>query len=174
MIEQFITASRGIEFGPGVGLPGRILQSGQPLWSRDIERDSSFQQLAALARDCNIHGTFGFPVISDGKTIGVLSFSSHQVREPDERLLQTIGVIGSQIGQFIQRKRAQEEQHRFRIAMDTSADMILLIDRATMRFVDMNDTACRQLGYSREELLNMGQRTGLRWVARRWNGPMTK
>ena len=156
MIEQFITASRGIEFGPGVGLPGRILQSGQPLWSRDIEKDSSVQELAALARDCNIHGTFGFPVISDGKTIGALSFSSHQVREPDERLLQTIGVIGSQIGQFIQRKRAQEEQHRFRIAMDTSADMILLIDRATMRFVDMNDTACRQLGYSREELLNMG------------------
>ncbi|HMH16717.1 MAG TPA: EAL domain-containing protein [Burkholderiales bacterium] len=155
-VERFITVSRGIEFGPGVGLPGRILQSGQPLWSRDLETDSSVQQLAALARECNIHGTFGFPVISDGKTIGVLSFSSHRIREPDERLLQTIGVIGSQIGQFIQRKRAQEEQYRFRIAMDVSADMILLIDRASMRFVDVNDTACQQLGYSREELLKMG------------------
>jgi diguanylate cyclase (GGDEF)-like protein/PAS domain S-box-containing protein len=40
--------------------------------------------------------------------------------------------------------------------MDNSADMIVLIDRATMRFVDMNSTACRMLGYSREELLQMG------------------
>ena len=34
--------------------------------------------------------------------------------------------------------------------------MILLIDRATMRFVDVNGTACALLGYSREELLAMG------------------
>jgi PAS domain S-box-containing protein len=34
--------------------------------------------------------------------------------------------------------------------------MILLIDRAAMRFVDVNDTACRLLGYSRGELLAMG------------------
>ena len=55
-----------------------------------------------------MHGTFIFPVVSEGKTIGVLSFHSTKVREPDERLLQAIGVIGSQIGQFLQRKQAEE------------------------------------------------------------------
>ncbi|HET7201390.1 MAG TPA: EAL domain-containing protein, partial [Burkholderiales bacterium] len=34
--------------------------------------------------------------------------------------------------------------------------MIVLIDRATMRFVDVNETACRLLGYSRAELLQKG------------------
>jgi len=34
-----------------------------------------------------------------------------------------------------------------RVAMDNSADMIVLIDRATMRFVDVNETSCALLGY---------------------------
>src|SRR5262245_38480934 len=61
--------------------------------------------------------------------------------------------IGSDI---TARKRAEEELRRFRLAMDESADIIVLIDRATMRFVDVNRTACSLLGYSREELLAMG------------------
>ncbi|MGC2519121.1 MAG: PAS domain S-box protein [Burkholderiales bacterium] len=52
--------------------------------------------------------------------------------------------------------RAEEALRRFRVAMDYSADMIVLIDCATMRFVDVNETSCRLLGYSREELLEMG------------------
>ena len=53
-------------------------------------------------------------------------------------------------------KRSEEELRRFRLAMDGSADIILLIDRATMRYVDCNATACRLLGYAREELLKLG------------------
>lgn len=45
---------------------------------------------------------------------------------------------------------------RFRAAMDGSGDAIYLVDRASMRFVDVNATACARMGYSREELLQMG------------------
>jgi len=55
-----------------------------------------------------------------------------------------------------ERKQADEDLRRFRLAMDSSADMIALIDRATMRYVDVNSTICRLLGYSRRELLAMG------------------
>jgi diguanylate cyclase (GGDEF)-like protein/PAS domain S-box-containing protein len=54
------------------------------------------------------------------------------------------------------RKQRDEELRRFRAAMDTSADSILLVDRAGMRFIDANTTACDRLGYSRQELLAMG------------------
>ena len=37
------------------------------------------------------------------------------------------------------------ELRRFRLAMDYSADMISLIDRASMRYLDVNSTACRLL-----------------------------
>ncbi len=53
--------------------------------------------------------------------------------------------------------RASEDSLRqFRAAMETSPDAIFLVDRASMLYVDVNDTACTMLGYSREELLQMG------------------
>src|SRR5262249_17449888 len=55
-----------------------------------------------------MRGAFHFPVISEGKTIGVLAFNSRRIREPDERLLRAVRVIGGQIGQFLQRKNADE------------------------------------------------------------------
>jgi PAS domain S-box-containing protein len=50
----------------------------------------------------------------------------------------------------------KDELLRFRAAMDMSADAIYLVDRRSMRLVDINETACTRMGYSREELLTMG------------------
>ncbi len=55
-----------------------------------------------------------------------------------------------------ERIRADESLRQFRAAMDLSPDLILLIDRASMRFVDVNETACKLLGYTPEELLERG------------------
>ncbi len=51
---------------------------------------------------------------------------------------------------------AEESLARFRTALDASEDAIYLIDRADMRFVDVNESACKRLGYARSELLAMG------------------
>jgi diguanylate cyclase (GGDEF)-like protein/PAS domain S-box-containing protein len=45
---------------------------------------------------------------------------------------------------------------RFRSAMDATADGIFLVSRASMRYVEVNTTACTMLGYTREELLETG------------------
>ncbi len=154
-IQEFIERSHGINHRQGSGLMGRVWQSGQPLWVADVTKDSRALR-AGFTDDLGIRGGFVFPVKSEGKTIGVLAFNSRQVREPDERLLKAILAIGSHIGQFLERKRAEEEQRRFRAAMDASADLMLLIDRSSMRYIDVNDAACRALGYTREELLTLG------------------
>jgi diguanylate cyclase (GGDEF)-like protein/PAS domain S-box-containing protein len=44
---------------------------------------------------------------------------------------------------------------RFRAAMDATADAIVLVSRTTMRFVEVNATACRMFGYSRDEFLDL-------------------
>ncbi|MDC8756887.1 EAL domain-containing protein [Janthinobacterium fluminis] len=51
----------------------------------------------------------------------------------------------------------------FRLAMDATADAIMLVRRATMLFIEVNATACAMLDYSREELLRMGP-TDLRGI----------
>jgi diguanylate cyclase (GGDEF)-like protein/PAS domain S-box-containing protein len=45
---------------------------------------------------------------------------------------------------------------RFRTAMDATDDSIVLVNRTTMRFVAVNATASQMLGYSREELFELG------------------
>lgn len=44
----------------------------------------------------------------------------------------------------------------FRSAMDAAAEGIFLVNRRTMRFVEINATACDMLGYTREELFCLG------------------
>ncbi|MES3006478.1 MAG: EAL domain-containing protein [Pseudomonadota bacterium] len=45
---------------------------------------------------------------------------------------------------------------RFRAAMDMSGDMIYLVDRASLKFIDVNDTACRNAGVTRAVMLTRG------------------
>jgi PAS domain S-box-containing protein len=47
----------------------------------------------------------------------------------------------------------RERIERLLSGLDVSDDGIFLIDRATMRYLDVNEGACRLLGYSREELM---------------------
>jgi diguanylate cyclase (GGDEF)-like protein/PAS domain S-box-containing protein len=154
-VQKFIAGSRELFYSPGTGLVGKVWESKEPIWVTDVTRDSRVAQ-SALAADTGIRGAFTYPVISQRSTIGVLAFSTRKSREPDEQLIQTIGVVGSQIGQFLERKQSEEELRRFRAAMDVSADMIWLIDPVRMKIIDANDTASRKLGYRREELLEMG------------------
>jgi len=60
------------------------------------------------------------------------------------------------IQDITERKQAEESLRRFRAALDNSADAIFIVDRQTMKFVDMNKIACDSIGYSYNELLSMG------------------
>jgi diguanylate cyclase (GGDEF)-like protein/PAS domain S-box-containing protein len=161
-VQRFVATSGEQRFARGVGLAGRVWESGEPIWVPDV-RDDARVSTASHSRENGMHGAFVFPVLADGRAIGVLAFNSRAVRKPEHRMLQAIRVIGSQIGQFVQRKQAEATRRsdedalrRFRAAMDTSADMILLVDRETMRYIDANATACEKQGYTREELLCLG------------------
>jgi PAS domain S-box-containing protein len=124
-VEQFLEKSRGTVFRPGAGLAGRVYQSGQPLWILNGSKSARASQ-TALAHETGMDGAFVFPVIVEDKTIGVLAFASHTVRDPDDRLLQAVHSIGHQLGQFIQRRQAEDSlrqsELRFRRLTELSSD----------------------------------------------------
>ena len=64
----------------------------------------------------------------------MLNFSGLKAREPDQRLLAASRVIGSQIGQFLQRKQAEaslrESEARFRSLTQMSSDFFWETDEA--------------------------------------------
>jgi diguanylate cyclase (GGDEF)-like protein/PAS domain S-box-containing protein len=124
-IKPFVERSRAITFRPGEGLTGTVFQSGEAVWSPDITRDPRVRD-RGLWQGTGLRGGFAFPVLAEGRTIGVLNFSSVKPREPDQRLLQASRVIGSQVGQFLQRKQAEaslrESEARFRSLTQMSTD----------------------------------------------------
>jgi PAS domain S-box-containing protein len=99
-------------FERGEGMPGGVWESGEPVWVEDMTT-SSYQRAAAATR-LGLHGAFAFPVLLRGEVLGVLEFFSREVRPPDAALLAMMSSIGSQIGQVIERQRAEEERARLR------------------------------------------------------------
>jgi len=75
------------------------------------------------------------------------------VKDPDGTLVRWVGVCNS-IDEH--KKQLEAGEDLFRAAMNMASDAIFMLDRATMRFTDCNETACRLFGYSREELLEIG------------------
>ena len=55
-----------------------------------------------------------------------------------------------------ERESTIRELKLFRTLVDRSNDSIQVVDPRTLRFLDANEKACAQLGYSREELLSLG------------------
>ena len=52
-------------------------------------------------------------------------------------------------------KKADHALRLFRTLIEQSNDAIEVVDPLTLRFLDVNDKACQDLGYTREELLGM-------------------
>ena len=110
-VPEFEAACREATFMPGIGLPGRVWFSREPAYIPDVTRDSNFPRAPIAFRDV-LHTAVGFPILLGGDVLAVMEFFSHEIRQPDQELLNMMTVLGSQIGQFIERKHAEEELHR--------------------------------------------------------------
>ncbi|HEU5424449.1 MAG TPA: GAF domain-containing protein, partial [Nitrolancea sp.] len=106
-LAAFLDLSRQTTFAPGVGLPGRVWAAHAPQWIRNVEEDDNFPR-AAAARSEGLHGALGFPIVSRGVVLGVAEFFSRAIRAPDEEMLATLGALGSQIGQFVERTQTEQ------------------------------------------------------------------
>ena len=105
---EFAALTRRSAFLPGIGLPGRVWKDNQPHWLPDIVTDSNFPR-AAVALQEGLHSAFGFPIRGRGRVMGVIEFFSPEIREPDRDILDLFDAIGSQIGQFIERRHAEKK-----------------------------------------------------------------
>src|SRR6267378_5135715 len=107
-VPEFERVSREFTFVPGLGLPGRVWSSLEPEYIPDVVPDGNFPRGPIAERE-GLHAAFGFPILLGGEVLGVIEFFSREIRQPDQELLNMLATIGSQIGQFIERKRAETE-----------------------------------------------------------------
>jgi PAS domain S-box-containing protein len=99
----------------GVGIPGRVWASEQPIWVSDLSKEAEVLH-RGIPGDGALHGAFAFPIKIRGEVLGAVVFLSTSVREPDDDLVKMAQVLGREIGQFVERMRAeaglrQSEEH---------------------------------------------------------------
>jgi PAS domain S-box-containing protein len=105
---KFEAATRNLKLSRGMGLPGYVWETGQPAWVKEIPESGRSPRIA-IDRQEGLRSAFAFPIRSGGKFMGVIEFFATETREVDMELLAMFDSIGSQVGQFIERRRAESD-----------------------------------------------------------------
>jgi len=152
---KFLAESGKIGLERGLGLPGRVWASGRAAWIPDVASDDNFSR-ADLATAEGLHAALAFPVTLRGEVLGVMEFFSRRIREPDESLLALMGAVGSQIGQFVERKvaegqLAESEARTSAVVASALEGIVTMAEDGTI--VAMNPAACEMFGRGEEEAI---------------------
>ncbi len=158
--DKFLGVSRKTTFARGVGLPGRVWASGKPVWIPDVVVSAYFLR-AAEAKKAGLHSAFSFPILSGNEVIGAIEFFGREIRQPDEELMSMFEALGPLLGQFFERKQAdeamRESEEKYRTILENIEDGYFEVDIAG-NFTFFNDSLCGILGYPRDEMLGMNNR----------------
>jgi PAS domain S-box-containing protein len=154
-VKEFEALSERLVLEPGEGLPGRVLASGEPAWIEGVPDDANFPRADAALRG-GLHVAFAFPLRSPRGVVGIVEFFTKEERKPDQRLLWTMATLGSQIGQFVARRHAEEDvrssEERLRAMLEAALDAVVTMD-AGGRVIGWNQAAAAVFGYHPSEAI---------------------
>lgn len=125
-VQEFETLNRQTTFPSGIGLPGGVWASSEPVWIADVVKELSFSRFK-ISDQVQLHAAFGFPIRIGNKILGVITCFKQEIQPPDQDLIKTMNSIGEQVGQFIQRKQAEEEIQRQNLRSQLFTEITLKI-----------------------------------------------
>ncbi len=147
---------RTLTFAPGVGVAGEVWVSGQPTWISDI---SSIAGPMKIAAQWGMRTAVTFPIWSGGAVLSIMQLFSREIESRDEQIMLMLMTIAGQIGPLLDRRGAQEalqeSEERARLLFATIPHPAYVFDRTTLEFLEVNQAALQQYGYSRDEFRRM-------------------
>ncbi len=145
----------------GRGPTGAAIRTGRSVVSNDNEQDPSTLPWRETFKEQGARSSAAFPVRMRGEVVGAINVYAAEVNAigPEmtsllEELAGDIGFALQAIAERAQRKLAEEALRRTQFSVDRASDAVFWMG-SDARLIYVNDAACRQLGYSREELLAM-------------------
>jgi diguanylate cyclase (GGDEF)-like protein/PAS domain S-box-containing protein len=145
----------------GRGPTGSALRLGQAVWCQDFAHDSA---TAAWRKLGALHGwaaSAALPLFRGGVAVGVFNLYAGEVFAFDEAtrslLLEMASDISFALANFERdaaRVRAEDALRLTRISVEAASEALFWITPDS-RIVDVNEAACRSLGYERDELVTL-------------------
>lgn len=133
---EFETASRSRVFVRGAGFPGVIWSAGTSQWITDYAKENLPR--SDLAAQTDLQTAFGFPIKLGEEVSGVMEFFAPDRQTRDSSMVEVMMAIGNQIGQFVERKRAQREladllarEQRARLELETAMNRMRQVQTVT-------------------------------------------
>ncbi|NOS86438.1 MAG: PAS domain S-box protein, partial [Ignavibacteria bacterium] len=123
------------KFTKGVGLPGRVWESSAPCWIENLGEDENLPRKEGLLK-LGWQTGFAVPIKDGEKVIAVIECFNKNSLAAKYDLLQVLESVGGQVGNFLERKKAEEN---LKIAYDE------LETRVNERTVELANTLNRLL-----------------------------
>jgi two-component system, cell cycle sensor histidine kinase and response regulator CckA len=132
-------------------IPQPLVDAGDDLALLDFAMQQVSDSVAFLKKVQSLYG-------SDAADMGTLDFKDGRVFERYSFPMLNNGVITGRVWSFrdiTERKQAEERLKLFRLLIERSNDAIEVVDSATGYLLDANESGCRALGYTRDEMLSL-------------------
>ena len=158
--EFYNQAIHGLAVGPGVGSCGTAAYENRRVIVEDIQSHPYWARFKELAARAGVRSCWSEPIRGgQGQVVGAFAMYHRDTRSPDPEDLELISIAANLAGIAIERHFSQrallEREELYGAILSQAGDGIFLADAETLRFVEANDAACRGLGYTREELLEL-------------------
>jgi PAS domain S-box-containing protein len=149
--EAFRAFSEDVKFLKKLPFTAEIIAKAQPIWVRDVATHPNFAR-RSLAEQAGLKTGLAVPVLSGSEVIAVLEFFSLETLDQDDALLEVMSLLGTQLGQVVDRTRRLANEAKFRRLLEAAPDGMLVVDREG-KIILVNAELERLFGYKREELI---------------------
>lgn len=85
---------------------------GKPQYILNLKADSNFPR-GSLVDEIGVVSGFGFPILIENKTVGVMEFFSSETMAIEDRFVEVMESIGVLLGRVVERTRADEDRKNY-------------------------------------------------------------